>query len=334
MMRFATLMLALAACSSNEPAPTSAPSAAQDAPLLKGDFARTWQWADFGITMRGDANDFYGLVSNPTTHNMSAIYHSTDGTTWDRRAMLDDGTNADSFFSGAAYGSGRLVAVGTAKANTGKISLSTDGGTTWQPQSAVAPLFTVDFVNGLFIAGGMDAFMASADGMSWTTIPRPAIEVRGSAFGNGTYVVFGACGVTMTSTDGKTWTDTSLAPTTTPNCPQNLSNGFFGEGKFWSQLLSSPDGKTWTPIQDGPLGGGGGYLFTMHEACTDDCTYGLLAWHDGEPRTAIAVNEAAKTLGTNWSDALPASFTVPYSNNATCLDHRCLVLDQNLFLID
>lgn len=345
------LFVVLTACAgkttSSEPATASNATTALSADDL------TKQWDHVSVLsqqkriFRG-ADAFYAFTSRETSpgggksasFTFSAIYRSTDGVTWSRSAMLENGSSAFAHVTDVAYGNGHFIAAGWANGVTGELATSADGAT-WTPFATVATgVNGVAFANDRFLIGtSPNDFQYSTDGTAWTPVTRPLMQMRSAAYGNGAYVVFGSCGM-MTSTDGATWTDP------TPSCgsagaicvtppgggPSDAkacgytSPGFFGAGKFWVMGTSSTDGKTWTPV-NGPIPttSAGDYLF-------DDGggTSLLKAWTDGGPVTTIPTTSVTGDAPPNSE---PPTVTLHFPNGVTCNDHRCIIVGTELYLL-
>jgi len=145
------------------------------------------------------------------------IVCSRDGTNW---VEQQDGIAGYHYLSGVSFGTGLFVAVGSDLVSGVHLITSPDG-MTWTPRSpgTDAPLNSVAYGNGIFVAGGAVAgrclagacnvAMTSADGITWTPL-----SIGGGfriSFGNGTFVALarngndGGVGI-VSSTDGVTWT--------------------------------------------------------------------------------------------------------------------------------
>jgi hypothetical protein len=97
-----------------------------------------------------------------------SIATSPDALTWQARNSV---TNQD--LSAIAFGNGRFVAVGV----LGTMVTSTDG-VAWsllhpRKYSDYDGFTDVTFANGIFVAGGSDPVLVSADGLQWTNTESP-----------------------------------------------------------------------------------------------------------------------------------------------------------------
>jgi hypothetical protein len=123
-------------------------------------------------------------------------------------------------------------------------------------------LFGIACGNGQFVAAGTHGILVSADGASWAPRNTPITgQLNGVAYGSGRFVVVGASpppsfpppqefyGAVLTSTDGATWTGSTV------DTALGLSGVAYGDGQFvavggepsgLAAILTSPDGASWT----------------------------------------------------------------------------------------
>ncbi len=144
-------------------------------------------------------------------------------------------------WSTVAYGAGTFVA--TAYFGTDRVMTSPDG-VTWTLQTAPITAGSVRFVNGLFIATAGNVAMTSPDGVTWTERTVPAGQWTDVTYGDGKYIGVNNSGTTiMTSTDAVTWTSEDISIF-------GLTSITYGQGQFvatdYNQVATSPDGVTWT----------------------------------------------------------------------------------------
>lgn len=132
----------------------------------------------------------------------SICYQSTNGTTWTSRNL-----SASSDWYGLAFGNGTFVAT----SYSGTIVSSSNGGVNWTTRATgQGNLRSVSYLGNKFItrsdASGT-SFLYSTDGATWTSGTLPVtVPDSGSRtyYSNTYYWIF--TGITLTSTDGITWT--------------------------------------------------------------------------------------------------------------------------------
>lgn len=131
---------------------------------------------------------------------------SGDGLTW--QPGMDVNGNPFSGplgpgFSGAAYGGGRFIVVGTG----GTIYTSADGTRwSWQNSGTTANLGDVAYGGGRFLVIGDGVTLTSTTGAKWQFLNAPS---RGNltrlAYGAGQFVAVGSGGFIQSTTDGEVW---------------------------------------------------------------------------------------------------------------------------------
>jgi uncharacterized delta-60 repeat protein len=126
--------------------------------------------------------------------------------------------------------------------------------TNWRwraPLPQGASLVTVNYQNGVFLAGGEGGtILSSTDGLTWAVQRVPAIRnLYGFAYGQGLHVAIGYYGSLFTSSDLVTWTPRESQVGITDN--SSFSSIAFGGGRFVavgraSTITTSTDGVNWT----------------------------------------------------------------------------------------
>ena len=200
---------------------------------------------------------FYGVGSRNGLHVASgaggAIYTSTNGIQWVARSSGKSGLLMN------VNGNGPLwVVVG----ESGAIVTSTNGYDWVSRTSPTNALFRgIAYGNGIYVAcGDNGAIVRSTDGATWTSIASgTANSLQGVGYGvdyvnlgdtNGAvaespqFIIVGASGLIMTSTNGTSWT------TRTSGTTVWLSDVMYGNGYFVAvgntRILRSADGISWT----------------------------------------------------------------------------------------
>jgi hypothetical protein len=194
------------------------------------------------------------------------IASSTDGLTWETAVTAEAGT-----LLGVAHGNGRFVAVGS-RFDTGVGQTSfrgvvyvSDEGRVWTavPDSTSRSWRSVSWGGGQFVAAGYDpttqgsVIATSPDGVTWTDRAVADIASPGTAFGGGTFVLWGEAGAVAISTDAIDWTVVPVDSVHWITGMVYLGGRFlasgvydccFGEvaGGATSFDLSSTDGASWT----------------------------------------------------------------------------------------
>lgn len=181
---------------------------------------------------------------------------SPDGTTWTARTLPASAT-----WQSVAYGAGLFVAVG----GTASCATSPDG-TTWTTRTLPTSRAWrfVAFLNGQFLAlsDDDDVSATSPDGVNWTVRSiRMPHRWSGIAWGGGKFVAVAADGgmtasssgaaLAAVSSDGKTWTRSTLTRATTVWNTVTYGNGNFVAASSGATITDtvvavSPDGITWT----------------------------------------------------------------------------------------
>ncbi|WP_324725986.1 immunoglobulin domain-containing protein [Actomonas aquatica] len=154
-----------------------------------------------------------------------------------------------------AFGNGRFIA----GRSSGRIGISTDGGTTWTDPGVTGVNGQMVFAQGRFVA--TQGLVSSTDGMTWTApLPPPG----GTGIWTRVFVVddvFYALGSTdpdqeadyviARSVDGLNWT-------TVASVPERLScvggkGDLLVASSYSGELWTSPDGLTWQKAEGAPL---------------------------------------------------------------------------------
>ncbi|MFP4979237.1 hypothetical protein ACE6ED_27820, partial [Paenibacillus sp. CN-4] len=169
------------------------------------------------------------------------IIVSSDGTNW-RTAVGN--------FSGAAYGAGQYVAVGSA-AGGGYAAVSPDF-YHWEPVelNGVRELSDVIYTGTRFMALGRNAILTSPDGLSWSEVPGlPANSglFTDVAMDGSTLVAVSDAGLIVTSADGGLNWEQRLQTADKP-----FGRVIFGGGKFVAvnsnEIYASVNGLSWTKV--------------------------------------------------------------------------------------
>ena len=231
------------------------------------------------------------------------IVTSPDGASW--RVLPSVG--GDLF--DVTYGNGVFLAVGGDACNTicfTKIMRSIDG-ISW---ANVGPQITAWFEglaygNGVFVVGGSFSSYMSKDGLAWTMISIPTIEVVRISFINGRFVAVGRSGTIAISTDGVKWT----ARTTSTS---DILNDVAFDGKNYvvvgepsvggaGTVLTSPDLLTWaghtppwtTSLLRRVAHGTDGFIAVGGD--------GILASPDGKSWTQVVTSSLFEGYGVVWT---------------------------------
>jgi len=203
------------------------------------------------------AGNFYGVASRGGLHVAGgaggAIYTSTNGVDWTARSSGKSGLLMN------VNGDGPLwVAVGEG----GAIITSTNGVNWVSRTSPTNALFRgVAYGNGVYVAcGDNGALVRSTDGATWSTVASgTALSLQGVGYGEefvdtgdtnappvGTaqFVVVGASGLILTSTNGLNWTQRTSGTTVW------ISDATYGNGYYVAvgntRILRSADAVTWS----------------------------------------------------------------------------------------
>ena len=170
--------------------------------------------------------------------------YSIDGITWTASTLPSSET-----WKSVTYGNGKFVTVAN---SSSKAAISTDG-ITWTetalPSSEVWK--SVTYGNGKFVAVASDypgKIVYSADGITWAEAAlSSSLNPNGWSsvtYGDGKFVAMSSSTIAAYSTDGVTWTGTTM--------PSGKSTVIYGNGKFVAVASSSTrvaistDGITWT----------------------------------------------------------------------------------------
>jgi hypothetical protein len=222
------------------------------------------------------------------------IVTSNNGTEWEaRRSRENNDYVFHEQYKDVSFGNNRYVAVGTAGESMkgkGIIAISADGNNWKVQETGKAPLASVTFGKGLFVAVGQNGLvLTSKDCRNWQDKSIAAsTHLMNVTYGNGVFVALGDTstnmievssekksytsehvqgdGVVLVSADGKQWKERYRLP------KAFLRGITFGENGFvvvcdGGKVLHSKNGKEWksTPIEglgDNMFGGvtyGGGY---------------------------------------------------------------------------
>ncbi len=208
----------------------------------------------------GSTADFSVLAYSGTRYvaaGFGGVYQSANLTTWTAVA----GTTVDRW-TAVAYGGGRFVVANSA--TTLGTRTSTDG-VTWSAATSIAGAGgntnTLTYGNGLFVLtmagfGSTPAkIYTSPDGTGWTQRAADLLPIGTSifslAFGGGRFVALTGNQRSLTSTDGLTWTSTTLPSTPAFTRIRFLGGQFYATSNLYGATsYSSTDGITWSPVSD------------------------------------------------------------------------------------
>jgi hypothetical protein len=168
---------------------------------------------------------------------------------WTLLAPLPTGND----LGAVAFGNGLYVAVG----NNATITTSPDG-TQWTRRDSGIDLSAegtlglrgVAYGGGQFVAVGFGIVVTSPDGVNWTVRPgATTARLRSVTYGNGRFVAVGIQGAAVASTNGITWTATTIPGfglATAPLWPSDSAGplplprmGWRGRGEFLGQTAGS-----------------------------------------------------------------------------------------------
>lgn len=177
-------------------------------------------------------NTYIGILNNFYSNNDPEIMTSTDTISWTTRnsfvdvswvtyvSVIPSGyTNQD-----IAYGNGIYVLYSGNSNNNAIFFHSTDaitwttgalftGGNPDGPSNSYQS--TIEYNNGVFVAGGVDKTYSSTNGISWqrNTFSNSSSDIIGLSYGNGIWYASGEDkGRYATSTNGISWNDTDGSP--------------------------------------------------------------------------------------------------------------------------
>ena len=220
-----------------------------------------------GITYGGGLYVAVGVWKDSSGEVNGAVWSSTDGQNWVRRAA--------SFWYGTVwavtYGNGLFVAVDDGMAVPNVVT-SRDGINWANPPllDASGAFYSVAYGNGEFVTvGDAGAVYRSADGTNWTAgVAGTTNALEAVTYGGGQFVAVGDGGLILTSPDGASWRRQ------TSGASQDLMNVGYGDGVFTAVgtsgvILTSSDGVAWTPrssgtsqMLEGIAYGGGSFVVT------------------------------------------------------------------------
>jgi hypothetical protein len=181
-----------------------------------------YTWNNAGSGLGGQlagltfANNLFVL-----TASSGGLSTSPDGITWTPRT-----SNTTRTLWATAYGNGMYVSVGNSA--SGGAYLTSGDGINWTNHTFTSANFrNIAFGAGTFVAVGDNGYVATSQGVGWTTrlsgSPNP---VYGVCYGDGYFVAVGSGGSITTSPDGTNWSSRSSGTTTT------LERVAWGGGRF------------------------------------------------------------------------------------------------------
>ncbi len=209
----------------------------------------------------------YGTIDGVPTYvavgETGVILYSQDGCeTW---FSMDSGTTTIDLVD-VTYGAGRFVAVGNGIL---VVSPATNFAvnTTWTDATPTETnLDSVNFVNGLFLAGVYYSggvykyFYRSTDGVTWEAETSDLTMIQGAvvgfAYGNGVYLVLGSDSSLFRSTDGVTWSSVDIIDSTATYADLAFDGDSFFLLKADGSLYKTGDGGSWSIYAPLPTCGG------------------------------------------------------------------------------
>ena len=221
----------------------------------------TWYKSNIG----SNSDNFLGLAGAADGALFAAgrfglILKSTDiATTWTASPVT-----GDNLWKGISTGAGKIVAVGNNKTYKAVIYTSADGGATWTettPSGVTVNSYNgVTYGNGKFVVvgyafGGSFDYTAvsltSTDGSTWTAANVTAkAGLRGVTWG-GQFVAVGNFGAILTSPDGSKWAVQNSGITEKNLNQVGYGNGFYVIAGQTGTILTSTDGTVWTARSSG-----------------------------------------------------------------------------------
>ncbi len=251
----------------------------------------------------GNGRIIVPVISGNTPTFPDRIRYSDDGgLTW-QSVNLPAGQNVN---GGAAFGNGLFVVASP----SGQILTSTDG-LTWTPRTSGwtqnAARNGTYFGNGLFVVTGGDGsqIVTSPDGINWTTRSTgisSANFLYGGTYANGLYTILGSNGAYATSTNGTTWSATTIGPGSnlygiTCTGGQWVAVGALNAGN--GTILTSTNGTTWTQVSNST----GQPLFCVAAAGTKI----VAAGNNGRIATSTASSTVLTIAGADADGFLPGN---------------------------
>ena len=185
------------------------------------------------------------------------INTSTDGVNWNSNSVSSNFA-ADHL----AYGNGKFLMVGLSGSGTKRQACAySTTGTSWTLRAGIAAgstasLNCLSFCNGKFFAAySGNQYYYTTDGIAWTlksTLPSGTSYWYSFAYGNGIYVAVGSSITAAYSTNGDSWTASTLPSIGTWRSVA-YGNGMFiavngSSTSSYAKAAKSTDGKTWTAI--------------------------------------------------------------------------------------
>ncbi|WP_293051633.1 T9SS type A sorting domain-containing protein [Paludibacter sp.] len=184
-----------------------------------------------GISMSTGAIIYGGgkFVTCSSNGSTGSIFTSTDGISWSTVFSGSDPESSSGLvINGICYGSGMYVAVGTGL--HGRVFTSTNT-TTWTSRSnpISSTMAGVAYGNNIFVAlSNAGEVIKSTDGITWSSssVYNASTYMNSIAFGNGYFYAVGNGGTIIKSSDGVNWT-TEASGTTVDLYGITYGNGIF-----------------------------------------------------------------------------------------------------------
>ena len=285
------------------------------------------------------------LAEKVVTGGASALYWSADGIDWDLIPLQLSGDYA--FLRAFAYGNGHYVMVSGNPAETWHSADGRNWTHTAQGLESGYEWQNVAYAEGKFIAYGFNQYGISSDGVMWDITTLDTVGTKGVAYGNGLYMMVGS-GSVATAPDARDWAEHRVECVLAGSClPDSRGAGsfqlfpslVFGGDCFYAGTLASEDGADWEVAA--PL--------AVHAYVDETFLHfdgsNVYAWTAGQvpqeiPVTFFGQDEDAGSpasttdVGTIDTNAPPPEhLSFPFDDGLTCESARCVVIENNLFLI-
>lgn len=250
------------------------------------------------------------------------VYNSSEGLEW--KEYVFPLVQSSRYYRDMAYGNGLLMLVGAINGNDGIVATSSNGSTFTHQQVETWGLGAVRFVEGYFYGlSTWDSLFRSKDGVDFQRIVTETAMLSDIAFGEGRYVAVGS-GPIQISDDGVNFRSVSIDCSLPNACRTDpdgglyqgyrsrvlYADGYFYTGGSHSDGFVSADGEHWEYQSHAPDEFFGGYLLRLEEN-------GLLAW---QPEDGFETHKRIELTDRN-------------PDSKSCMDHRCVIIKNQLILI-